>query len=147
MTTPFQASALADHQLALALPLVQITWPEIDLGAWQDFARAIRDEGGGLLVLREGGYICGVLAYRRQVGLGGAVLSVPLFTVIDLANRPAVAKALVDAVQGVGEQLGCRSVHLEFNLRQSRLVARLRSLGSPAELFLLQRRWDGVVQA
>ena len=145
MTALLHASALADHQLALALPLVQITWPEIDMAAWQAFAGAIRGEGGGMLVLKEGDYICGVLAYRRQAGLAGAVLSVPLFTVIDLANRPGIAKVLVDAVEALGKQLGCLSVHLEFNLRQSRLVSRLQSLGTPAEMFLLQKRWDKVM--
>lgn len=131
MIAPFQALSLADHQLSLALPLVRLTWPEMDLAAWQDFARAIRGEGGGLLALWEGDYICGVLAYRRQAGLAGPVLQVPLFTVADLANRPGVAEALVDAVGTLGEQLGCRAVHVEFDARQSRLAASLRGLEAP----------------
>ena len=142
MTAVLHASALADHQLALALPLVQITWPELDMAAWQDFARSICGEGGGMLVLKDDDYICGVLAYRRQAGLSGAVLSVPLFTVVDLANRPHIAKVLVDAVERLAKQLGCLSVHLEFNPRQSRLVSRLQSLGTPAELFLFRKGWE-----
>jgi hypothetical protein len=143
MSTLFHASALPDHQLALALPLVQVTWPETDLTSWLTFARSIREEGGGLLVLREvDDYICGVLAYRRQTSLSGAVLSVPLFTVADLTDRPRLAQTLIDAVETLGKKLGCQAVHLEFHLRQARLVDRLRRLGSPAELFLLQRRWE-----
>jgi hypothetical protein len=143
MDALFQTSALADHQLAQALPLVQITWPEIDLPAWLDFVRGIRDEGGELLVLKEPDeYICGIVAYRRQAGLDGAVLSVPLFTVADIGNRPHLAQALVDAVEQVGRQLGCRIGHMEFNWRQARLIDRLRRLGWPAESALLEQRWD-----
>lgn len=143
MTALLQTSALADNQLAQALPLVQISWPETDLPAWLDFARSLREEGGGLLVLREpDDYICGVAAYRRQAGLDGAVLSVPLFTVADLANRPQLAQALAEAVMQMGRQLGCRVGHLEFNWRQSRLVDQLRRLGWPAESALLHRRLE-----
>jgi|SRR5579859_2304240 len=143
MTALFQTSALGDHQLAQALPLVQISWPEIDLPSWLDFARGIREEGGGLLVLKEPeDYICGVVAYRRQTGLDGAVLSVPLFIVADLANRPHLAQALAEAVEQLGRQLGCRIGHMEFNWRQARLIDHLRRLGWPAESALLERRWE-----
>ena len=143
MTVYFQTSALADDQLAQALPLVQISWPEIDLAAWLDFARGIREEGGDLLALREtDGYICGLVAYRRQTGLDGAVLSVPLFIVSDLANRPYLAETLAEAVEQVGKQLGCRIGHLEFNWRQARLIDQLRRLGWPAQSALLEQRWS-----
>jgi hypothetical protein len=143
MTALFHISALAEHQFALALPLVQITWPEIDLAGWTGFVRGIHDEGGGLLALKEpDDYICGVVAYRRQVGIAGPVLSVPLFTVADLANRPHLARALAEAVEHLGRQLGCRVGHMEFNWRQSRLIDNLRRLGWPAESALLERRLD-----
>jgi hypothetical protein len=143
MTVLFHTSALAETHLALALPLVQITWPEIDLPAWIEFARDIRGEGGDLLVLKEDDdYICGIVAYRRQAGIGGPVLSVPLFTVADLANRSDLAETLADAVEQVGRRLGCRVGHMEFNWRQSRLVDNLRRLGWPAEAALLGRRLD-----
>ncbi len=143
MNTPFEASALPDQHLAQALPLVQVTWPETDLPSWLTFARSVQAEGGGLLVLREvDDYICGVLAYRRQASLSGPVLSVPLFTVADLSDRPSLAQTLIDAAEDLGKRLGCQAAHLEFHLRQARLVDRLRRLGSPAELFLLQLRWE-----
>lgn len=143
MTALFHTDALADHQVALALPLIQVTWPEIDLPAWLAFSRGIHEEGGGLLALKEADdYICGVLAYRRQAGLAGTVLSVPLFTVADLANRPNLAETLIEAIEQLGRQLGCRVGHLEFHWRQSRLLDRLRRLGWPAEAALLQRRWE-----
>ena len=143
MTALFQTSALPGHQLAQALPLVQLTWPEIDLPAWLDFARGIGEEGGGLLALKEpDDYLCGVAAYRRQAGLDGAVLSVPLFTVADLVNRAALAQTLADAVEQLGRQLGCRIGHMEFSWRQARLIDQLRRLGWPAESALLERRWE-----
>jgi GNAT superfamily N-acetyltransferase len=125
MTTHLHASDLADNQLALALPLVQITWPETNLAAWREFARGLRAEGGGLVALTEGDYICGVMAYRRQAGTEGPVLSVPLFTVADLANRRGVAKALVDAADELREKLGCETIQLEFHPGQSHLAARV----------------------
>jgi len=125
MIAPLRASGLADHQLAMALPLVQITWPETDLAAWQEFVRAIRAEGGGLLALTEDGYICGVMAYRRRAGLKEPVLSVPLFTVADLANRMGVAQALVEAADMLRERLGCETIEMDFHPRQPRLAARV----------------------
>ena len=125
MTDDLHASDLPDHQLALALPLVRITWPETDLAAWCEFARALRAEGGGLVALTERDYICGVMAYRRQASLKGPVLSVPLFTVADLANRRGVAKALVDAADMLREKLGCDTIQLEFHPGQSHLAARV----------------------
>jgi hypothetical protein len=96
-----------------------------------------------LLALKEpDDYICGLLAYRRQTGLTGTVLSVPLFTVADLANRWTLAEALVEALEHLARQLGCRVGHLEFHWRQSRLLDSLRRLGWPAEAALLQRRWE-----
>jgi len=125
MIAPLCASSLADHQLAMALPLVQTTWPETDLPAWQAFVHAIRAEGGGLLVLTDDSYICGVMAYRRHAGLKGPVLSVPLFTVADLANRIGVAQALVEAADMLRERLGCETIEMDSHPRQSRLTARV----------------------
>ena len=125
MITPLRTSDLADYQLALALPLVQITWPETDLAMWQEFVHSIRAEGGGLLALSEDEYICGVMAYRRQASLKGPVLFVPLFTVADLANRRGVAKALVEAADMLRERLGCDTIEMDFHPYQSHLAARV----------------------
>jgi len=125
MIAPLRATGLADHQLAMALPLVQLTWPKTDLAAWRRFVLAIRAEGGGMLVLTEEEYVCGVMAYRRQAGPKGPVLSVPLFTVADLANRIGVVRALVDAADLLRERLGCETIEMDFDPRQSHLAARV----------------------
>jgi len=143
MTTSYHAASLTADELAQALPLIQVTWPEVGLQAWRDFARSVVAGGGGVLALREqSGYICGLLAYRRDSSLGGPVLLVSLFTVADLANRPGLANDFLGAVEGLARRLGCVGVRFQLDARQPRLTSQLRRLGLSSDLFLLRLRCD-----
>lgn len=55
----------------------------------------------GILAIRDlSGYLCGVLAYRRDRDLRmGFILSVHLFTAVDVANSLLHVRALLDAVE------------------------------------------------
>src|SRR5262245_1094092 len=86
MSVSFDSVALTGDQASQALPLVQAIWPGVDLAAWQRFVRFFSEEAGseapGVRGLRNpAGYLCGVIAYRRDWDLErGPILTVHMFT-------------------------------------------------------------------
>src|SRR5689334_9850523 len=104
MGSRFEIVGLAGEHVARALPVIQATWPGVDLAAWERFVSGFTDSAqrtAGMLALRDAaGTLCGVLAYRRDQDLRGrATLAIPLFTAIDLANSPRTVRALLDAAE------------------------------------------------
>src|SRR5579859_2628896 len=116
----FTSFALSPDQVALAFPLVQAAVPVIDLRAWQNFIQATVDASGqatvGALGLRhEGGYVCGLVVYRKQQDLRhGTVLVVDLFVALDLVSDVPAAKALLHAAEAKAHDLGCAAVQIRL---------------------------------
>jgi hypothetical protein len=138
MTPPLQDFVVSDltaRQLPEALPLVQLTWPEIRLDAWQRFAGTFADKpsdsGAAIVGLSDtGGGLCGVFACRRDRYLGeGHVLSIPLFIAVDVVDSMGPARALLDAAQDRARACGCTRLHIHVGNGQDELAGRLRSLG------------------
>jgi hypothetical protein len=143
MGSRFAIVGLAGEQVARALPVIQATWPGIDLPAWQRFVLSFADAAGtscGMVALHDGsGTVCGVLAYRRDEDLRGrATLAVPLFTAIDLANSPRTVRALLDAAEALAAELRCGQVEIRLYEEQGEFVSRLRELGLTADTSLLR---------
>jgi hypothetical protein len=135
MSVSFTISALSNDQVPLAFPLIQATWPNADLASWLSFVAFFDDPaaaaGSGVLALRDpAGCICGVLAYRLDRDLqAGLILAVHLFTAIDLANSLRTVRALLDAVELRGVELGCTGLQIRLHSDQPELAQRLRALG------------------
>ena len=132
--TSFRTVALSEDQATLALPLAQVTWPEIDLEHWRHYIRSFgygKRAPSGILALRDAGdYFCAMFAYRVGPDVRrGLVLAVPLFTAIDLANSPKFAQRLLAAAEAKAHELGCSSLEIRLYRAQSNLAVQLRSLG------------------
>ena len=133
--TSFQAVALLEDQAALTLPLAQVTWPEIDLEHWRTFIGSFtasrKRAPSGILALRDAGeYFCAMFAYRVDPDVRrGLVLTVQLFTTVDLANSPKFAQNLLAAAEAKARDLGCASLEIRLYRAQSNLAIQLRSLG------------------
>lgn len=133
--TPFRTVALSEGLAAPTLPLAQVTWPEVDLEHWQRFIRSFAGCGeqalSGILALRDAGdYFCAMFAYRVDPDVRrGLVLTVQLFTAVDLANSPKFAQRLLAAAEAKARELGCSSVEIRLYRAQSNLAYQLRSLG------------------
>jgi hypothetical protein len=147
MGSRFAIVGLAGEQVARALPVIQATWPGIDLPAWERFVLSFGDAAAsgsgpaaGMVALHDGGgTVCGVLAYRRDQDLRGrATLAVPLFTAIDLANSPRTVRALLDAAEALASELRCGQVEIRLYEEQGEFVSRLRELGLTADTSLLR---------
>jgi hypothetical protein len=148
MAMSFHVAALSGDQVPLALPLIQATWPDVDLVSWQSFVEFYNDQtatkGSGVLALRDpAGCICGVLAYRLDRDLrAGATLAVHLFTAIGLVNSLTVARALLEVAHMRAIELGCVGVQIRLSNKQPGLASRLRTLGLSSEAGLFWRKID-----
>ncbi len=129
----FTAQNLASAEILYALPLVRATWPAMDRAAWQGFVAcfcansalspaitALSDRGGGL---------CGLFASRIDDRLGKRILTVPLFTVVDIGNSLEPVRALIDAVEARAAENKCSGIDIELGEGQTRLRERLLRLG------------------
>ena len=131
----FRTVALSEDEAAQTLPLTQVTWPEVDLEHWRKYIRsyAVHEPRvlSGILALRDAGdYFSAMFAYRVELDLQrGHVLTVQLFTAVDLSNSTAFAQRLLAAAEAKARDLGCSSVEIRLYRAQSKLAFQLRALG------------------
>jgi len=59
----------------------------------------------------------------------GPILSVRLFTAMDVANSLRPVRALLDAADAQARELDCNLVQIHLGSNQARLASRLRRLG------------------
>lgn len=134
MSEPLTAAELVLGDLAQALPLLRVTWPKLGLSGWQafaaDFCAAQKAEACITGLFDNAGGLCGLLASRVDHILGtGRVLTIPVFTAIDIANSLAPVEALLDLAQTQMTEHGCNSLQIHLAGTQGELVKRLRSWG------------------
>lgn len=142
----YQSGVISDQLAPQALPLVQATWPEVGLASWLRFVRFFNGEAtdptSSMLAMSDpSGYLCGILAYRLEQDLrNGLMLSVQLFTAVDVANSLQTVRALLDIAEARAAALGCAGIQIRLDKEQSQLATRLRSLGLSSEAGLLWTR-------
>lgn len=143
MNASFRVAALSGDQVSQAFPLIQATWPGADLASWVSYVaffngQSVAKRSGVLALHDQGGYICGVLAYQLDRDLrAGLILTVQLFTAVDLINSLKTVRALLDAAEARACELGCTGLQIRLYADQPGLASRLRALGlsSDASLF------------
>src|SRR4051812_19007686 len=129
----YQPTIVSEQLAPQALPLVQATWPQVDLAGWLSFVRFFTGKLGSdsaILAMRDAsGSLCGILAHRLEQDLrNGPTLFVPLFTAVDIANSLQTVRALLDIAQARARELGCTGLQIRVDKEQFQLAARLRSL-------------------
>ncbi|MGH7123677.1 MAG: hypothetical protein ACREFI_04840 [Stellaceae bacterium] len=131
----FHTVGLSEGDAAQTLPLAQVTWPDLDLEHWRTYIRSYASSrssaSSGIMALRDiGDYFCAMFAYRVDPDVRrGFVLTVQLFTAVDLANSPAFTQRLLKAAEAKARDLGCSSIEIRLYRAQSNLALQLRSLG------------------
>jgi hypothetical protein len=146
MTRIFTTASLTSAEIAPAFPLVHATFPELDFAAWRSFAtRLLRETEAaraGVVGLRnEAGYLCGLLIYRTDPHLRhGKVLSIDLFTALDVTGEAAAGSALLTAAEAKAAELGCSATHIIIDGAQRSLAESFAKAGhrSEARLFCKQ---------
>lgn len=135
MIRSFTTFALGPKDAAIVFPLVQAVMPKLDLAAWQRFARPLVDQPApspqGAIGLRNAaGYVCGVLTYRAERDLQcGAVLSIDLFTVLDLVSEQSAIDSLLQAAELKARELDCAAIHIHLDQAQESIAGRVRRAG------------------
>jgi hypothetical protein len=135
MVRSLRAMALPDEAAQEALPLLHVTWPAISATAWLAYVDFVGGRGdpqrGGIVVLRDrADYICGLMAYEVEHSLHkGIVLTVPLFTALDLANSAVPAEALLEAALGMARDFGCAGLQIRLYDEQRGLASQVRARG------------------
>jgi hypothetical protein len=135
MTPSLHAVALPGDQILQALPLVQVTWPSTNARAWQSYVDFINSRTGGaasgvIALGDDGNYLSGLMVYEVEHDLEqGAILTVHLFTAVDLANSDTPVRALIETAQAKAAALGCGSLQIRLYEEQTTLGTQLRSLG------------------
>jgi len=131
----FRTVARSEDEAAQTLPLAQVTWPGMDLEHWQTYIRSYAGRApqaaSGVLALRDASdYFCAMFAYRVDLDVRrGKVLTVQLFTAVDLTNSPAFTQRLLQAAESKARELNCASVEIRLYRGQSNLALQLRYLG------------------
>lgn len=140
---------LTPDMVRQAYALVQLSMPEVALGDWLAFARPLADSRtrarGIMSVLDERAYILGLCRYRVERGPAHRrTLTTDHVIVYDLLDRDEPARALVNAVEILAQELGCTSVsihvpHTDLASPKSRLAESLRSSGHRLQAYLMQK--------
>ncbi|HWE75693.1 MAG TPA: hypothetical protein VG328_21215 [Stellaceae bacterium] len=135
MSRTFKIATLDNASRAQAFPLLRATWPDLDLEDWLAFADRFANSGDtstGLVGLRDdSGALCGLFVYRIGHTLRDErILSIPLFTAMDLANSLEPVRALLNAVKDRAELCDCLRLRIELASEQTGLANRLHRLGT-----------------
>lgn len=146
MTRVFTTASLAPADIAPAFPLEQAAFPGLEFGEWRMFAARLFGEAegarsGAVGLRNEAGYLCGLLIYRAERHLRhGKVLSVDLFTALDVTGEAAAANALLTAAEAKASELGCDATHILIDGAQRCLAETVAKAGhrSEAKLFCKQ---------
>ena len=146
MTRVFTTASLTPAEIAPAFPLVHATFPELEFQAWRSFATRLLSEREGVLagavgLRNEAGYLCGLLIYRADRHLRhGKVLSIDLFTALDVTGEAAAGSALLTAAEAKAMELGCSATHILIDGAQRALAESFAKAGhhSEARLFCKQ---------
>ncbi len=146
MDVHLNAVILPEDQISQAFPLVQVTWPEIDMAAWRDYVQFFRGRTGkkntGVIAIRDSdNYVCGVLVYEVERDIkDGLQLTVHLLTAADLANSDEPLRALLVTAERTAQTLNCRGLQIRPRPEQSAMNARLKLLGLDERARFLWKR-------
>src|SRR5262245_1276858 len=135
MTHQMRAVHLSGGQILRALPLVQLTWPGADYDAWERYVAFVQGrtngKGSGVIALGdEDDYVSGLIVYESERDLEvGAILTIHLFTALDLANSGKPIRMMLDAAVKQAADLRCDSLQIRLHPEQAASAAHLRALG------------------
>jgi hypothetical protein len=139
MARSFTTTPLTSDEIAPAFTLVLLAVPGIDLAAWKNFARPLVDappphSSGAIGLRNEGGYLCGLFAYRADRDLRlGTVLTVDLFTALDVIKEDAATRALLEAAMEKARELRCSATHIRIDVTQVSLARCFVAAGHRAQ--------------
>lgn len=135
MASSLRTTTLPGEAALEALPLLHVTWPAVTAESWRDYLRFVGTRSGpersGVMALRDtDDYICGLMVYEVERDIvAGSVLTVPVFTVVNMANSPVPAQILLDAARAAAVDFGCDGLRIRLYSEQLGLATQVRDRG------------------
>ncbi len=119
MSKDYNIKPLKAQNAALAYPLIQTALPHVSLDAWIEYAEKIYDpnpvmaqEAGIVTAESKRGYIHGLFSYSVHNVLNHrSVLTVENFIALDMGDRSAAIKSLLNGMEHLALNLGCSAIH------------------------------------
>lgn len=117
----YVVEALSRTAISDAFPLMHLVMPELDLQAWQRFARSSlqtsRGWPAGILTVRRSirRHICGLVCYRLEADLTrGRVIQARNLIGIDILNPRPIILLLTRHLEQLALSNGCTAVHIRI---------------------------------
>jgi len=132
MSRIFRSKALTAEQAVQAFPLVRTMWPALTLDHWTNYVRSVTAPDGNspdgtqgiISIENERGYIHGLFSYGVTHDVRhGSVLSIEDVIALDLVEGKSAIRALVETMEEVARDLGCRAIHVHMPEALMRSVA------------------------
>jgi hypothetical protein len=145
----FTVRALIRDDVLSVFPLIREVMPEVDLGAWTEFARRItgrRHSNAGIMAAwrERRPFPCGLFCYRVDRTLNeGKVLIAEHFVAVDLLDPKAVLSALVEELEALGHRLECNAVRSVVHGGEQELAGGLVAAGHAPDASLLLKALAG----
>lgn len=119
MPQEYHIKPLQAPNAALAYPLIQTALPDVSLDAWIEYARRLYDpdpnpaNASGIVTAESWrGYIHGLFSYSVRIVLNqNAVLTVENFIALDIGDRAAAIKSLINGMEILAQKLDCSAIH------------------------------------
>jgi hypothetical protein len=119
MVQEFDVKPLSKNTAAKAYPLIQTACPGVSLDAWIDFAAKLTQPhppmtlaAGIVTAENERGYIHGLFSYTVRIVLNhNGVLTVENLIAVDMGDRAAAVKALIDGMEALARRFNCTAIH------------------------------------
>ncbi len=119
MPRDYHIRPLSPENAARAYPLIQAARPDVSLDAWIEYAERINHpdpeltKAAGIVAAEsKRGYIHGLFSYSVRIVLNhNAVLTVENFIALDMGDRAAAIKTLIDVMERLARNLDCSAIH------------------------------------
>jgi hypothetical protein len=137
------AANLSAAEIEPAFALIQALHRSQTLDNWRIFASPLVDQKPlaqcGLVGVRnEAGYLCGLFVYRVEVDLAHKrAFIVDVIAALDIVGPQYVIRAMMEAAQARGQQLGCGITRVRVTCDQTAIALCLRHTGFKLEGQLL----------
>lgn len=110
----YALNLLEEDRLPLALPLMRLLRPELELPEWRALALPLLDGDGGdppkrgIVVAERNGYMRGLFAYHTAAEPDGAkCLIVSFIAMFEIADLDTLSRVLVNEIARLAERLDC----------------------------------------
>lgn len=119
MLQEYVTKPLSGNAASKAYPLIQTASPDVSLDAWIEFARLLTEPhppvtraAGIVTAENRRGYIHGLFSYSVRILLNhSSVLTVENFIVVDMGDRAAAVKTLIDDMEPLARRHRCSTIH------------------------------------